>query len=1019
MILCFYSKDNRNIPLQYLKFLSQLLLVLIMLIWQYSCFAQSGSYSVKKYTIKDGLPHLITISFFQDSRGFLWIGTGSGVCRFDGKNFLSYGMRHGLNNRAINEMTEDKQGRLWAGTKNRIFRFLNHRFIEYPLSDSAKFDLFKIIQLKNDELWILTTAGTYRLEKDHWEKRTLLAGFENQVCKEMIETEKGIYYNYRTSIIFKDNNGNIFHLWDHEEANRGMYFYLMQFFNDTLYISTYDGIYQAAGNNIFRRLFENRLNEKGWRLFFIDSKRRFWVSEIDRAGVLIAEPGNYKHFSDSISLTITSAPVCFEDKDHNIWMISAEGLLKVQEQNTSEFSLARNPLVTEIRNITETPDKNILAFSRENGILQFNGGNFVKAPVQFYHINKKGRNDFLDSYTMDDQNRQWWATRNDQLFCFDKGKLIDYSSPVIPGRNYLGWISYNPITKKLFISQDTLKTITDHEVKIFQPANNKQPPLLTTFIHCFKNGKTIFASLSTGIRLIDENDSLFDINRQLGLGTSVIPVRFYETPSGDFWMYSSLDGIKHFRWNKNGLPENDLQISTDDGLPNEAIMDMCMDKQNRLWVSTMAGPAIIELDTITKRLEVSTLTDQMNISTEYPATSLFCDSEGYIWLASYNCIYRFDPRKISFNSSAPEISIESLELNQKNTDWKSHTDSFYGYWQMPVNPVLKYNENTLQIHFTGISFTSSAEFLYSYRLEGLDTSWSNPSPSSFVLFAKLEPGKYEFSVKCRTKNSKWSEASVFSFTIGYPFWDTWWFRSLAIAMVASLIIAFFRNRVKKIKLQALINNQLTELEMTALKAQMNPHFIYNALNSIQALVVEGRKDEAVHYIGTFSRLLRQVLENSERNVITLQKELQTLELYVSLDALRLNMQPKFSLHIDKNIQTDSEKIPPLILQPFAENALWHGLSKKDGDKKIDIAISVDDDWLICTIQDNGIGRVKAATLKTQSTVHYQSKAIAITTKRLADFNGDKRRSPIVFEDLLAGDGTPAGTKVTLYIKRKS
>jgi hypothetical protein len=163
-------------------------------------------------------------------------------------------------------------------------------------------------------------------------------------------------------------------------------------------------------------------------------------------------------------------------------MISSEGLLKVQEQNTSEFSFAKNNLVTEIRNITETPDKNILAFSRENGILQFNNGNFVKAPVQLYQNNKYARNDFLDSYTTDDRNRQWWATRENRLFCFDNGKLIDYSSPRIPVTDYLAWISYNAITKKLFASQDTLKTIKDLKIEIFQPTNNKSQLLLLLFI---------------------------------------------------------------------------------------------------------------------------------------------------------------------------------------------------------------------------------------------------------------------------------------------------------------------------------------------------------------------------------------------------------------------------------------------------------------------------------------------------------------------------------------------------------
>ncbi len=991
-----------------------------MIAWQRESFAQQGSYIVKKYTIKDGLPDLYITGIYQDSRSFLWIGTVNGLNRFDGKKFVNYGIRQGLTSSYVNHLTEDNEGRFWVGTKNKIFRFINDQFIEYPFSDSATYEyLYQIKHLKNGELWILTDAGTFLFKNDHWEKRILLTGFENQICLQMIETEKGTYYNYRASIIFKDKNGNISHLWDHEVVNRGMYFSLIQMFNDTLYIANYDGIYQMTGNKIFTKLFVDRLQEKRWRGFFVDSKNRFWITEIDRAHVLISEPGNKQDLTDSISLTIPLVSFSFEDKDHNIWIASGEGLLKVQTQIRTEYNIEKNPLINDIRNIIESPDKTTFAFSRENGILQFNNNNFVKASIQFYQTNKVGRNDFPDSYTIDDKNRLWLATRESRLFCIDKRKLINYSRFIPAKGNFLFWISYNPVTKKLFTSQDTLKTATAQEIKIFQPANSQQVVLRPEFIHCFKNGKMIFTSSSTGVRLIDEKNNLFNINKQLGLGKSIGGGRFFETASGDFWMYGLGDGMKHFRWDKNGFPVNDLQISTDDGLPNDMVVDMCIDKQNRLWVCTMAGPAIIKIDTSTKKIQVFPLTDEMEITVENPVNSrLYSAGDGHIWLTGYNSIYRFEPWKIAFNSSIPGISIENIHLNQKNPNWKNYTDSFFGYWQMPVNPVMKYNDNTLQINFTGISFTSSEEFLFSYRLEGIDTNWSSPSASNFVLFAKLLPGKYKFSVKCKTRNSGWSEASIFSFTIRPPFWNIWWFRLIIITMAASLIIVFYRNRIKKIGQQALIRNQLVELEMTALKAQMNPHFIYNALNSIQALVVEEKKDEAVHYIGTFSRLLRQVLENSERNVITLQKELQTLELYINLDALRLDIQPTYTLHIDKDVQTDSEKIPPLILQPFAENALWHGLSKKEGGKKIDITVSIHNDWLVCAIQDNGIGRAKAAALKTQNTGYYQSKAIDISIKRLIDFNEDKNRVPIIFEDLFADNGNPTGTRVTLYIKRK-
>jgi LytS/YehU family sensor histidine kinase len=199
---------------------------------------------------------------------------------------------------------------------------------------------------------------------------------------------------------------------------------------------------------------------------------------------------------------------------------------------------------------------------------------------------------------------------------------------------------------------------------------------------------------------------------------------------------------------------------------------------------------------------------------------------------------------------------------------------------------------------------------------------------------------------------------------------------------------------------------------------MNPHFIYNALNSIQALVAGDKKDEGVRYIGSFSRLLRQVLNNSENNVISLDKELETIDLYIQLEELRLNMQLQYKKIVPDDIVTEFEKIPPLILQPFIENALWHGLSHKQGEKEIQISLDSDDVWLFCDITDNGIGRAKAQELKTDTAKLYQSKGIDITYKRLLDFNEDAAVIPVEFFDLYDETKNPTGTRVTVRIKRK-
>jgi LytS/YehU family sensor histidine kinase len=196
---------------------------------------------------------------------------------------------------------------------------------------------------------------------------------------------------------------------------------------------------------------------------------------------------------------------------------------------------------------------------------------------------------------------------------------------------------------------------------------------------------------------------------------------------------------------------------------------------------------------------------------------------------------------------------------------------------------------------------------------------------------------------------------------------------------------------------------------------MNPHFIHNALNSIQSLILNNQSTEASHYISKFAKLLRQVLENADKNLISFDKELYSLQLYVDLEKLRMNMKIDYKEQVDKNILTSEIKIPPLILQPFVENALWHGLSRKEGDKKITVTITEKDDWIICEITDNGIGRKKAAESYKTFPEGHLSKAVNITRQRLADFNQSPGTEPVSFIDL-EKDDEALGTTVIIRIK---
>jgi sensor histidine kinase YesM len=241
---------------------------------------------------------------------------------------------------------------------------------------------------------------------------------------------------------------------------------------------------------------------------------------------------------------------------------------------------------------------------------------------------------------------------------------------------------------------------------------------------------------------------------------------------------------------------------------------------------------------------------------------------------------------------------------------------------------------------------------------------------------------------------------------------------LLLILVASLVIWIFRIRLRQERSKGEIKSQLLELEMRALRAQMNPHFIYNALNSIQSLVATNKTTSANKYISKFARLLRQVLENSKRSEIPLSQELESLRLYVDLEKLRLDEEVIFIEKVDETIAPETILIPPLVLQPFVENALWHGLSTKKGEKRIELTITEVQGWLHFAIADNGIGRHEAAKLKSSLKQH-ESTAMQVTEQRLRDFNRTLNSNPLQIEDVFLPDGSTAGTRIILHVKKKS
>lgn len=220
----------------------------------------------------------------------------------------------------------------------------------------------------------------------------------------------------------------------------------------------------------------------------------------------------------------------------------------------------------------------------------------------------------------------------------------------------------------------------------------------------------------------------------------------------------------------------------------------------------------------------------------------------------------------------------------------------------------------------------------------------------------------------------------------------------------------------KKKLALDYSKKTINLRMRALQTQMNPHFLFNSLNSIKHFIIKNEKEDASFFLGKLSKLIRKILDNSQLVEITLKEELAIMQLYLNVENIRLDNDILLDIVIEKSLQTENYKLPPMVLQPFIENAIWHGLALKKGDKKIEIHVKKTADNLIITIADNGIGREKAAVLKAAKLVEKESLGIELTKQRLEAYTQHlSGQSSIVFEDLYDLKSNPTGTKVHITI----
>lgn len=460
-------------------------------------------------------------------------------------------------------------------------------------------------------------------------------------------------------------------------------------------------------------------------------------------------------------------------------------------------------------------------------------------------------------------------------------------------------------------------------------------------------------------------------------------------------------------------------FTINEGLPNNTVYAVETDAKGLLWCSSNRG--IFSFDRTDNTVRSFTSKDGLPCD-EFNRYHFFKFTDGQLAFGGVSGYTVFNPLHIADDKFQPQVALTGISINNIPVDYGSASSPFNKAINSVDKIVLPYNQNFLSFEMAALQYNITEKLKFRYMLEGFDKTWVHSGSNSIAPYTNIPPGTYILKINATNTAGKWSRhIKTLKVIIRPPFWQTEWFVGLTILSVIIVIYFLINRRIKGVRKEeqqkAEFEKEAAELKAQALRAQMNPHFIFNCLNSIKSLIQDGSNQQAIIYLTFFSKLIRSQLNNVQQEV-SLHAELETCRLYVQLEELRFGDNIICEFKIEGGIDLFSQQVPPLILQPFIENAIWHGILPKNGGRVI-VSVTQQADAIVCEIEDNGIGREMAMRNKSLASSTYESKGMKLVQNRFNLYNTiNQQRGSIEVIDKKDSHGNAGGTLVIIKFKQE-
>lgn len=932
---------------------------------------QSATPLTRHYDTNDGLPSSEVYRVLQDRDGYMWFATDNGVSHFNGYEFENYGIQEGLSDVVALDMKLDDAGTIWIRTLSNNLYYLdrysgnfksfefNNIIVKYApfVSDLKNFHYsFQEKQLvagiTDLGFLIIDSIGNYRIQSNNCVGGCLEIFNNGKIA---ISNFKSRYIDDNEQVTFKTNQvlNTAFLLKDSS---------VLVSFTDRLIQLSGNKVIDSSSHTLIDRMYED---DKG-NIFEFGLKNGIRLYK--KIADLIHEANVFNLLNQYYITDI------LKDKEGNYWITTLyQGVLLcpslhnfIAVEKIKKFEVIRDIIVQNENIWAINYDFEPFRISISSADFELYNNTLGRKFQRLFHLDSTDLLVFLNY--VDDQvliknvsstNRLSDMVQIESVAILNVSYAKNDEEIQMVGRNY-----------SLFLN-----------MKNFKMSDQIELPARGTSI--LKNSRSqIWIGTISGLYRV-EGDSL--------IRTEIVKdrpdLRIEELLQfDDGRMVAASKGAGVIIWDD----KDTFQITQADGLTSDMIENIHLDSKNNIWVGTLSGANRISFTS-----DTSYIIDQYTTRLGLPSNEInrIASYEDKVYLATNGGLIALNNVNQSSHNIAPSIIALSSVNEQHEVGG-------------PIR--LPYNDNDITISYITLDYLMNGNIEYRYRVNSGE--W-HMTFSREISFLNLPPDTYNIEIQSKNAQHQWSQPAYATFTIRPAWFNTWWARSLASSILLFLAYTFYKYKIKLERKESLLLQEIRTMEQSALNAQMNPHFVFNCLNSIQNFVVSNDSINAAEYLSKFARLIRSTLNSSVNNCITLSDEVQMLENYLSLEKLRFKDKLNYTISMDRNLLHSSAIIPSFLIQPLVENAVIHGIQNSSGQGFIYTNFEKTGDGLLkVTIEDNGLGLGTS-----HSGIHNKSLATSIVRRRIELLNQNSHVNSFVIENITDGESIK-GVRSTLVIK---